>query len=54
MQAGEEAGLTLQVFSDVPFDASNMVVVNGEAKLPRMYASSQGAKPDGKVFEAGR
>jgi hypothetical protein len=52
--AGEVAGLTLQVFSDVPFDASNMVMVNGEAKLPRMYAPDQGAKPDGRVFESGR
>ena len=46
--------MTLQVFSDVPFDASNMVMVNGEAKLPRMYAPDQGAKPDGRVFESGR
>ena len=52
LQAGEEAGLTLQVFSDVPFDAGNMVMVNGEAKLPRMAAANQGAKADGRVFEA--
>ena len=38
----------------MPFDAGNMVMVNGEAKLPRMYAANQGAKADGRVFEAGR
>jgi hypothetical protein len=55
-QKAQQAGLTLTIFSDAPFDPSVLVKnkETGEMMISRMYHQSETPESDGKCYPQSR